>query len=358
MEKNDSSQAYPMNGGDGDSSYTNNSSYQKSLSDVAMSLINEAIADMLDTQNFVRGHPFRIADLGCSVGPNTFTTVKNIINSVQHKYQTLKITPMPEFQVFFNDHATNDFNTLFKTLPADKEYFAAGVPGSFYSRLFPSSSVHVIHSSFALHWLSKVPEEVLERGSIAWNKGRVHYAGSDEEVVLAYKKQYVKDTEAFLKARAEEVVCGGLVVVLVPGRPNEVPHSECIGNVLFEVLGCCLLDMAKEGKIDEEKVDSLNIPIYYASPQELKEIVDRNGCFTIEKMKGLPRIVEPETKDHARRLAIGVRVGVEAVLKGHFEDESIDELFQSFSNRLEEQPSLYSSGGAAILFSVLRRNDK
>ncbi|KAF5801363.1 putative loganate O-methyltransferase [Helianthus annuus] len=211
-----------------------------------MSLIGEAIANKLDVQSFVGGHPFLIADLGCSIGPNTFIAVKNIINSVQLKYQTLKITPTPEFQVFFNDHASNDFNTLFKTLPSDKHYYAAGVPGSFYARLFPRSSFHLIYSSFALHWLSKVPGEVMERGSPAWNKGRVHYGGAEEEVVMAYKQQYERDMHGFLNARAEEVVCGGLVVVLVPGRPNEVPHSKCIGNVLFEILGCCLLEMAKE----------------------------------------------------------------------------------------------------------------
>ncbi|KAI3517909.1 hypothetical protein L1887_17130 [Cichorium endivia] len=345
----ESSKAYPMKGGDGICSYTNNSSYQ-SLSNVAMSLISEAVAEKLDVS--ASGSPFRIADLGCSVGPNTLIAVENIINSVQLKYHS---SPTPEFQVFFNDHASNDFNTLFKALPSNKQYHAAGVPGSFYTRLFPRASLHVIHSSFALHWLSKVPQEVTEKGSRAWNKGRLHYGGADNEVVMAYRQQYMKDMDGFLKARAEEVVCGGMVVVLVPGRPNEVPHPECIGNVLFEVLGCCLLAMAKEGKIDEEKVDSLNIPIYYSSPRELEEIVDRNGCFKIEKMEGMPHIAEPETKDAAGRLAMGVRVGVEGVLKSHLQDESIDELFESYRKRLEQVPSLYSSGGAAIIFLVLAK---
>ncbi|GJV12332.1 probable S-adenosylmethionine-dependent methyltransferase [Tanacetum coccineum] len=114
--------------------------------------------------------------------------------------------------------------------------------------------------------------------------------------------------DVFLKARAEEVVRGGLVVVLVPGRPNEVPHSECISNVLFEMLSSCLLDMGKEGKIEDGKVDSLNIPIYYASSQEVNEIVDRNGYFTIERIEGLPHIAEPETKHAAERLTMGIKV--------------------------------------------------
>ncbi|KAI3793612.1 hypothetical protein L1987_36232 [Smallanthus sonchifolius] len=359
MEGNKSSQAYPMKGGDGASSYTNNSSYQKSLAEVVMSLIDEAVAEKLDVLSFPREHPFRIADLGCSIGPNTFTAVQNIINSVQLKFQaTLKTTSTPEFQVFFNDHTSNDFNTLFKTLHSYKHYYAAGVPGSFYDRLFPRSSLHVVYSSFALHWLSKVPVEVMDKGSLAWNKGRVHYGGAEKEVVVAYRQQYERDMCGFLNARAEEVVCGGLVVVLVPGRPNGVTHSKCIGNVLFEVLGCCLSDMAKEGKIDEQKVDYLNIPVYYASPKELEDIVNQNGYFTIDRMEGLPRIVEPETKHAARRLALGIRVGVEAVFKGHLEDETIDELFESYSKKLEQVPSLYSSGGASIMYAVFRRNDK
>ncbi|KVI04386.1 SAM dependent carboxyl methyltransferase [Cynara cardunculus var. scolymus] len=358
MESSKSTEAYPMKGGDGVCSYTNNSSYQKSLSEVAMSFICEAVAEKLAVENLACGHPIRIADLGCSIGPNTFIAVENIINSVQIKYETLTISAPPDFQVFFNDHISNDFNTLFKTLPANKQYFAAGVPGSFYGRLFPRASIHVFHSSFALHWLSKVPKEVTEKSSGAWNKGRVHYGGADDGVIMAFRQQYMKDMEGFLKARADEVVCGGLVVVLMPGRPNEVPHCECIGNVLFEVLGCCLLAMAKQGKIAEETVESLNIPIYYASPQELEEIVDRNGCFTIERMEGLAHIAEPETKHAAGRLGMGIRVGVEGIFKGHLQDEMIDELFESYTKKLEQAPSMYSSGGAAILYSVLRRKGK
>ncbi|KAD7479815.1 hypothetical protein R6Q59_008663 [Mikania micrantha] len=351
--------AYPMKGGDGDSSYTNNSSYQKSLAEVVTSLIGEVVADKLDIQSLAGEHPFRIADLGCSVGPNTFLAVQNIIHSVKLKYQTLRlISSTPEFQVFFNDHASNDFNTLFKTLPSDKPYYAAGVPGSFYTRLFPRSSLHLVYSSFALHWLSKLPDELMAVDSLAWNKGRVHYGGAEKEVVMAYRRQYQRDMHVFLNARAEEVVCGGLVVVLVPGRPNDVPHSECIGNVLFEVLGCCLSDMANEGKIDEQKLDHLNIPIYYASPGELEEIANENGFFTIDRIEGLPRIAEPETMHAARRLALGIRVGVEAVFKGHLKDETIDELFESYSKKLEQVPSIYSSGGASIMFAVFRRNHK
>ncbi|KAJ1382870.1 SAM dependent carboxyl methyltransferase [Sesbania bispinosa] len=69
---------------------------------------------------------------------------------------------MPKLHVFFNDLPSNDFNTLFSNLPPqqDREYFAAGVLGSFYDRLFPECSIHFACTSYALHLLSKSPEEV------------------------------------------------------------------------------------------------------------------------------------------------------------------------------------------------------
>lgn len=77
---------------------------------------------------------------------------------------------MPEVQSFFNDLPGNDFNTLFGLLPPVKEqaekeggssplvreYFAAGVPGSFYGRLFPTNSLHFAISLHCLHWISQV----------------------------------------------------------------------------------------------------------------------------------------------------------------------------------------------------------
>lgn len=85
---------------------------------------------------------------------------------------------VPDFLVLFNDHASNDFNTLFASLPPDRPYYAAGVPGSFHGRLFPEASLHVVHSAHPLPWLGKLPEELLDANSPAYNKGRVYYIGA------------------------------------------------------------------------------------------------------------------------------------------------------------------------------------
>ena len=127
--------------------------------------------------------PFVVVDLGCSCGSNTIHVIDVIVNHMTKRFEALG-SERPEFSAFFSDLPSNDFNTLFQLLPpyrhynhhgggasggggggsmeeclaADKHrsYFAAGVPGSFYRRLFPARSIDVFHSAFSLHWLSQV----------------------------------------------------------------------------------------------------------------------------------------------------------------------------------------------------------
>lgn len=111
-----------------------------------------------------------IAELGCSSGPNALLSAFEIKEAVEHKCLQLRRSP-PEFHLLLNDLPSNDFNTIFRSLPgfhkqqmlsAEKpekcrgEFFVSGVPGSFYGRLFPSRSLHFVHSSSSLHWLSQV----------------------------------------------------------------------------------------------------------------------------------------------------------------------------------------------------------
>lgn len=108
-----------------------------------------------------------IADLGCSSGPNTFFVISEVIKSVEKLCGELN-HQSPEYQIFMNDLPGNDFNIIFKSLDSFKEKlskeieagigscFFAGVPGSFYGRIFPNKSLHFVHSSYSLQWLSKV----------------------------------------------------------------------------------------------------------------------------------------------------------------------------------------------------------
>lgn len=73
--------------------------------------------------------------------------------------------------------------------------------------------------SISLYWTWKIPEKVMEKGSKTWNKGMVWIEGAEKEVVEAYAEQSEKDLVEFLKCRKEEIVVGGLLFMLMGGRP-------------------------------------------------------------------------------------------------------------------------------------------
>jgi len=212
-------------------------------------MINEAIRDKLALNS--PSNAFNIADFGCSVGPNTFIAVQNIIEAVELKYHGNHQNHQSlEFQVFFNDHTNNDFNTLFKNLHHNRscKFFAAGVPGTFHGRLFPKSSLHFGHSSFALQWLSETLTEVLDTKSPAWNKGSIHCTGFHTEVAEAYSSQFKNDMETFLNARAQELV-GGLLVIIMPALQDGVLLSQSSIGMTYDLLGSCLQNMAKSVRL-------------------------------------------------------------------------------------------------------------
>ncbi|KAI3912789.1 hypothetical protein MKW92_046203 [Papaver armeniacum] len=347
-----------MNGGDGRNSYANNSSLQRMVVDRSKSIIDEAIAEYLDIQICPSSSTFRIVDLGCSVGPNTFIAMQNIIEAIDLKYR--KSGSIPEFHVFFNDHTSNDFNTLFVSLPLERPYFAAGVPGSFYTRLFPKDTLHIVHSTNSLHWLSQIPKEILDIYSPAYNKGRIHYTNARQEVFEAYSAQYAKGIEAFLHARAGEVVRGGLLLLTVPSIPDEAPTNQLTMGSLFDVLGSCLMDMAKMGIVEEAKVDSFNVPVYSTTPREMKKMIERNECFNIERIVDiLPQ--ENNLKGFsAQTYSDHTRAVMEGVIKLHFgcSDQTIDHLFQHlYPKKFEDTLAnlMKSMGKTIVLFIILRR---
>ena len=196
----------------------------------AKQIVSEAIVENLDILKFSPSATVRVADLGCSVGPNTFFAVQNILEAIELKCQNQGLdSQIPEFQVFFNDHTSNDFNSLF-------------------SSLFPNRSLHIVHSSFAIQWLSRVPKKVVDRSSHAWNKGRIYYPSAADEVVEAYSAQCAEDMARFLQARAQEIADGGLMILIFPARLDGIRHSQFSNNILFDMLGRCLMDMAKKAR--------------------------------------------------------------------------------------------------------------
>lgn len=327
--------------------------------DAGKELINEVIADKLDIEKLGIGPnytTFTIADLGCSVGPNTFYAMQIIIDAIKSNHiAKLSESLNVEFQVYFNDNVNNDFNMLFKSLPPSREYYAVGVPNSFYERLFPKSSIHIIYSSSSLHWLSKVPKEVNDPNSLAWNKERIYCA--TEEVTNAYSRQFKKDMEDFLRARAEELVSGGLMILFMIVRPKDTTHSQIISGKSYDILESCLTKMVNKGLISKEKVNSFNLPVYSTSIEELKELIDKVNYFTVERMEeyflGSIKVIH-----NVQVMTSHIRAALEGLITNHFGDEIVEELFEDYVKAYAENLNVFQESDTKInstLVTVLKR---
>ncbi|GLT63519.1 hypothetical protein SLA2020_360780 [Shorea laevis] len=239
---------------------------------------------------------------------------------------------------------------LFTNLPPDGEYFASGVPGSFHQRLFPKASLNFAHSSCALYWMSKVPKELGDSNSPVCNKGRIFNFNAPDEVGQAYAAQYAKDIESFWAARAEEMVPGGLMAITVSGRLDGTASAEDSIGLFFQLLETCLFDMANEGKLSKVKIDSFNLPLFNPSPDELRAIIQNNGCFSLATLEILPPL--------STRLLSGkeCRAGHEGIIGQHFGSEIIDELFERYETKVEGQPLLHPdvNGDGFLLFILLQ----
>ncbi|KAJ4821914.1 hypothetical protein Tsubulata_017062 [Turnera subulata] len=330
---------YSMTGGDGPDSYYRNSIFQRAVMEDAMKMVNEGIQETLE---FIDPNSLSIADFGCSVGPNTFIAMQHIIEAVGLKYD-----PSLEFQVFFNDHVNNDFNTLFRNIPFPPQViFSAGVPGHFHTRVFPKASLHIGYSSYALQWLSRNPDGAADPNSPAWNKDSIYCSGHSPQVVKAYSAQFQRDLEQFLNARAQEIVGGGLLIFTVPGVPDGALCSQNYHGFCYDILGACLLDMVKEGLVSQEKVEAFNIPMYYTPVKELESFLGKNGDFRLERIYAIQsdtledlqrRInIEPTIPIVASSATSAVRAFMEEAIKKHVGEEIVDSVFERFTKKFSQ----------------------
>ncbi|CAN1236757.1 Salicylate carboxymethyltransferase [Linum grandiflorum] len=326
-----------MNAGTGETSYATNSFLQQKAISMTRPITEEAITGLVlsSLATFPKGR-LAIADLGCASGPNTFFTVSEFVKSVVRISRNLGRELPEEFQVFLNDLPGNDFNSIFTSLPKFKKelmvadelsIFINAAPGSFYERLFPTRSLHFVHSSYGLHWLSQVPDGLVEQ-----NKGNISYGSSSPRGVFdLYSEQFRKDFSEFLRCRALELVSGG-----------------------------------KMGLIDKERLESFNIPAFLASPVEVEAEIKKQGSFTIDCLEDKERSWDPyegETdlpktlKDSGSNVAKCIRAVVEPLLASHLDLETqvVDEAFRRYGVIVSERiASGYKPKYAQLIVSLTK----
>ncbi|CAH8386298.1 unnamed protein product [Eruca vesicaria subsp. sativa] len=318
--------------------------------------MSEAISTKLNL-NLISDR-FNVADFGCASGPNTFVAVQNIINAVEDKYHKETGQNPAEnitFQVVFNDFTNNDFNTLFQTLPARRKYYSAGVPGSFFRRVLPKHSFHIGVINYAFHFTSQVPKGVTDRDSPLWNKD-MHCTGFNEMVKKAYLDQYSADIKNLLDARAEELLPGGLMLVFGSGLRDGVKMSETAKGMVLDFIGASLNDLAQQGVIEQDKVDSFSTPLYIAEEGELRQIIKENGKFTIEAFED---IIHPygEFPLDPKVLAVSTKASFGAFLSAHFGVDMMRKVFELVEVKVRQEFSRIQNAKPGMqYFIVLRKN--
>ena len=92
------------------------------------------------------------------------------------------------------------------------------------------------------------------------------------------------------------------------------------------------------------------MPSYFATPQEVESAVKRNGCFSVKIMKNLSH-----EKLQPKEASSTERAVKERLIKEHFGEEIIDQLYDFLYKKLVDPSSGYESWNSNVLFVLLKR---
>ncbi|XWS56690.1 hypothetical protein CRYUN_Cryun09bG0107400 [Craigia yunnanensis] len=294
-----------MNKGEGENSYVKTAGLTLKVAAITQPILHKAVQSLFTENSSTQHQILNVVDLGCAL-------------------------------------AGNDFNTLFKGLSLVQErhknvaWFAMGAPGSFHGRLFPRNSIHLVHSCFSVHWLSKAPK-IISEGGLPLNKGKIYISKTSPFAVKkAYLSQFQEDFFSLLKFRSQELAPNGRMVLIFNGRLY-ADHTNKDSCYTWDLLAEALSYLVSEGLIDEEKLDSFNVPYYNPSQEEVQYLVDKEGSLTTEFIDTVAVEVGGQNVWSSPELRIkGYRCFTEPILSYQFGEEIMDKLFNKAEQILVE----------------------
>nr|GMD90771.1 salicylate carboxymethyltransferase-like [Ipomoea batatas] len=190
-------------------------------------------------------------------------------------------------------------------------------------------------------------------------------ASSPPSVIKAYYKQFESDFSTFLKCRSEELVKGGMMVLTTMGRKSEDPSSKD-GCHIWDLLAMTLNDLVAKGLVEEEKLNSFNIPKYTPSPTEIKVLVEKNGAFTINCLE-VSQIYWTEfdndniNNNNEKNNNVGynvarcVRAVAEPMLVSHFGEGIMEDVFHRNREIIADSMSKEKTQFINVVVSLIRK---
>lgn len=334
---------------------------------------------------------FTIVDYGCSEGRNSVATVRKILEALCRRRKRQEVC------VIHNDLPDNDFNRVLENVYSESRetylnidfaqhskihVLASGQ--SFYNQVVADQSVHVGFSGSSTHWLSNLPEGMVQNHIAQCG------ASSDEKRRLA---EYAhRDWVRFLLKRADEMVEGGRLIINQAGRFYDPCFDDAVlacqaqtaaakqpaeqgplfsVQSFFNLLNVILHELADERKIDTADLKTFCFPLYCRSTWEaVWPIHDVSSpvwkLFNIDYVN-IERFACPfkneleesgDVLQYAHELTASVRAWSEPILLKHFKDTvAIADVFKRIQRSLQIDPNIMDFS-AVQLFVMLTRTNK
>ncbi|MCW5871320.1 MAG: hypothetical protein KIS61_28960, partial [Candidatus Eremiobacteraeota bacterium] len=244
----------------GDGFYDQHSQVQEQFILSSQDLIEEAARAIPLPEN----GPIGLADLGCSEGKNSLMLMRKLTQLVrQRSQQPLMIT--------HNDLPANNWNGFFRNLtPYGPNIWAQANATSFFQPVVPPGTLHIACCYSTVHWLSQLPPVP--------NPNGVLFALMEPQSRKVLVDQAARDWEAFLQARAEELVPGGRLIIVSGGNQD----GDVAGLKMYRLLDQILQELGHPPFV---------MPIYYRDEQEIRQPLERCG-FQVEQCR-IQRLTTP-----------------------------------------------------------------
>jgi hypothetical protein len=292
-------------------------------------------------------HTIVIADYGASAGHNSLLPIGAAIAIVRARAEAGRAVC-----VFHADVAENDYAALYDALETDPQSYLRDDPATFasssgrsvYQQVVPTNIVTLGWSSWAVHWLHRVPAVIPDHVQIG--------CSSDAQAKAVYARQAADDWLAFLTARSRELVPGGRLVVLTMACDDGEPGYQPVLDALHDELTV----MVDDGMLTRGEVRNMVIPSVGRTEIELTAPfapTNRFAGLTVEHLEMFDAEDQYFTKfqrdsnaeTFARQWAAFARVSVFPALLTALEGGAHAEHRERFVERLESglRERLYAS---------------
>lgn len=346
--------------------YDANSGTQRAAIDYPLAWLLDAIDQWIPQ---VTCEHLGILDVGSSEGGNAIHGMCQIVRHLRTR------TDRPIWS-FFCDLPSNDFNHLFLKLfekqaaePFGHDVFPGVIAGNGFRRLVPPRTLHIATSFNALGYLETKPDTPLPNYLTPFPPSPD--APRDgvfvtEEQSEPYRQQAAQDMANFYKARAEELVTGGKLLVQTWGRHEKIST----GYSSIDVMSDALLDMIDAGRLPRKAYEDLRWPAWMRNLEELLEPIKSDpalaAAFRIDKAESYERPTPfnaefEKTGDRAAwatQFTSYMRAWAEPVIRSAMPAENqnalIDEMYQRVEQRLREQPERYPYHFACVAALLTR----